>query len=86
MDIYSVWIAAYFNLHAYMEHRELSYNFFGERQTLLSIDEEDDLKEYIKYYLVETETTVLGSFISQSYDWLSHNTGDVRQYATLRPK
>ena len=42
----------------------------------MEVSKVNDRKEYIKYTLVETDTTYMASFISQSYDFVSELTGE----------
>ena len=80
-----MWISEFFGLTQYLESKDLTYNFFGEYSTLLTVGGDYDDREFIKYRLVETETTIYSSFISQSYDFISRLTGDVRVFTSIRP-
>ena len=85
IDVYSVWISDYFSLSEYQKTRELAYGYFSEFSTPLNIDSDNDHKEFLKYRLVETETSFYASFISQSYDFISRLTGEVARFYTVKP-
>ena len=51
----------------------------------MEVSKVNDRKEFIRYELIETDTTYMASFISQSYDFVSELTGESSKSRSLAP-
>ena len=76
LRVQAIWLAQNFQLSKEKDEGVLQFNFFERYDTIMQVDEDGtDLREYLIYLVSETQTEYFGSFLFNSYDWISRWTG-----------